>query len=197
MLLERGDHPAQHHPALLFGRLLDFHHLEAPRERCVLFEELLVLGPRRGGDRTQFAAGERRLQQIGRIVLPRLASRPDHGVGLVDEQMIGVGEAFTSSISPLSRFSNSPFTPAPACSSARSSVRTRRVAQRRRHVALGYSQREAFHHRGLSYARLSGQDRVVLPPPGEDIDDLPDLEIAGQNRVDLAGAGVCRQVHVN
>ena len=37
--------------------------------------------------------------------------------------MIGFGEAFTSSMTPRSRFSNSPFTPAPACSSPRSSVR--------------------------------------------------------------------------
>jgi hypothetical protein len=38
-------------------------------------------------------------------------------------RMMGVGEFFTSSMSPLRRFSNSPFTPAPACSSARSSER--------------------------------------------------------------------------
>ena len=38
--------------------------------------------------------------------------------------MIGVGDERTSSIRPLRRFSNSPFTPAPACSSARSSVRS-------------------------------------------------------------------------
>ena len=34
---------------------------------------------------------------------------------------IGVGEAFTASITPFRRFSNSPFTPAPACSRPRSS----------------------------------------------------------------------------
>ena len=39
-------------------------------------------------------------------------------------KIIGVGEDFTSSMRPLRRFSNSPFMPAPACSSARSSVRT-------------------------------------------------------------------------
>ncbi len=38
--------------------------------------------------------------------------------------MMGFGDAFTSSITPRSRFSNSPFTPAPACSSPRSSVRS-------------------------------------------------------------------------
>ena len=35
--------------------------------------------------------------------------------------MIGVGEDFTASMTPLRRFSNSPFTPAPACSRPMSS----------------------------------------------------------------------------
>jgi hypothetical protein len=39
-------------------------------------------------------------------------------------RMIGVGEFFTSAMSPFRRFSNSPFTPAPACSIARSSERS-------------------------------------------------------------------------
>ena len=38
-------------------------------------------------------------------------------------RMIGLGLALVSSITDFSRFSNSPFTPAPACSSPRSSVR--------------------------------------------------------------------------
>jgi hypothetical protein len=38
--------------------------------------------------------------------------------------MIGVGDDFTSSITDLSRFSNSPLMPAPACSKPRSKVRT-------------------------------------------------------------------------
>ena len=38
--------------------------------------------------------------------------------------MIGLGEDLTSSITDLRRFSNSPFTPAPACNSPKSSVRS-------------------------------------------------------------------------
>ena len=40
------------------------------------------------------------------------------------KMMIGIGEDLTSSMTCLSRFSNSPLMPAPACSSPRSSVRT-------------------------------------------------------------------------
>ena len=39
-------------------------------------------------------------------------------------RMMGIGEFFTSAINAFRRFSNSPFTPAPACSSARSRDRT-------------------------------------------------------------------------
>ena len=88
-------------------------------------------------------------------------------------RMIGVGDDFTSSISPFSRFSNSPFTPAPACSSARSSVRTVTFFSTRRHVALRDAQREAFHHRRLADARFarrgsdcSGGGASEYRPPG-------------------------------
>ena len=43
--------------------------LEAPRQRRVLLEVLLVLGPGRGRDRAQLAARQRRLEQVGRVAL--------------------------------------------------------------------------------------------------------------------------------
>ena len=60
------------------------------------------------------------------------------------------------------------------------------VPQRRRHVALGDAQREAFDDGGLADARLAGQDRVVLPPPHQDVDELTDLEVAAGDRIDVA-----------
>ena len=97
-------------------------------------------------------------------------------------RMIGVGDDLTSSISPFSRFSNSPLMPAPACSSARSSVRTVTFRRRRRHVALRDAQRESFDHGGLADARFAGQNRIVLPAPRQDVDHLANLEIAPQHR---------------
>ena len=102
------------------------------------------------------------------------------------KRMIGVGEAFTSSINPLSRFSNSPFTPAPACSSARSSVRTCTFLSGGGTSPWRHAQREAFHHGRLSHARFTGEDRIVLPAPGENVDHLANLRIAAQHRIDLA-----------
>ena len=45
---------------------------------------------------------------------------------------------------------------------------------------------EAFDHRGLADAGLAGEDRVVLPPAHQDVDDLADLLVAADDRVDLA-----------
>ena len=98
-----------------------------------------------------------------------------------------MGEDFTSSIRPFSRFSNSPLTPAPACSSARSRVRKVTFLSSGGTSPLRDAEREAFHHRGLADARLAYQNRIVLAAAGEDVDHLADLEVARQHRIDLAG----------
>jgi len=59
----------------------------------------------------------------------------------------------------------------------------RRGAQRRRHVAGGDAQGEALDDGGLADAGLAGEDRVVLPAAGEDVDDLADLRVAAEHRV--------------
>ena len=105
------------------------------------------------------------------------------------KRMIGLALARVSSITCFRRFSNSPFTPAPACSSPRSSVRTDDVLQRLGHVTGRDLEGKAFDHRGFADARLAGEDRIVLPPPRQDIDHLADLAIAAEHRIDLAGFG--------
>ena len=61
------------------------------------------------------------------------------------------------------------------------------AAQRRRHVARGDALREALDHRGLADAGLAGEDRIVLPPPHQHVDDLADFLVAAEDRVHLAG----------
>ena len=88
-------------------------------------------------------------------------------------RMMGVGEDLTSSISPFRRFSNSPLTPAPAWSSARSSPRT---------------------FCRLPDPRLPHQDRVVLAAPGQDVHHLADLGVTAQDRVELPLLGPLREI---
>ena len=61
----------------------------------------------------------------------------------------------------------------------------RDVLQRRRHVAAREPQRKAFDDGGLADAGFTGENRIVLPPAHEDVDDLPDLLVAAGDRIDL------------
>ena len=109
-------------------------------------------------------------------------------------RMIGVGEAFTSSMTERRRFSNSPLTPAPACSKPRSSVRSCTFFKRVGHVAGGDPQCKTFDHGRLADARFAGQDRVVLAAARENIDDLAHFGVAAQHRIDLFLAGQLGQI---
>jgi hypothetical protein len=62
------------------------------------------------------------------------------------------------------------------------------------HVLVRDAQRQPFDDGGLADARLAGQDRVVLAPPHQDIDRLPDFHVASDHRVDLALSGTGGQV---
>lgn len=103
-------------------------------------------------------------------------------------RMIGCGEALTSAMTAFKRFSNSPFTPAPACSSPRSSERSDTFCSGGGTSPDAMRSRETFDNRRFSDARLAGQDRVVLPASRENVHDLPNLEIAAEHRVDLSGS---------
>ena len=86
VLFERGGDPAQHQQRLRLGRLEHLHDLEPAREGRILLDVFLVFGPRRGRDRPERAARQRRLQEIGRIAGAGGAAGADQGVGLVDEE---------------------------------------------------------------------------------------------------------------
>ena len=75
VLLQHRHEAAEHADRLLLVRLVDLDLLEAALERGVGLEVLLVLGEGGGRDGAQFAAGERRLEQVGRVVLPGLRRR--------------------------------------------------------------------------------------------------------------------------
>ena len=77
---------AQDLDGLVDGRLLDAHLLEAPLERGVALEVLAVLVERRRADRLQLAAGERRLEDRGRVDRALGGAGADEVVELVDEQ---------------------------------------------------------------------------------------------------------------
>ena len=86
VFLERRCNAAQHGAGNLFRRLFNLDNLKPSGQRRILLEILLVLRPGGCGDGSQFSAGKRRLQQIGRVVLSRLSARANHGVRFIDEK---------------------------------------------------------------------------------------------------------------
>ena len=102
-------------------------------------------------------------------------------------RMIGFGDACTSSITCCRRFSNSPFMLAPACSSAdveRAAACTFLSGGGTSPAAIRSG--EAFDDGRFADAGFAGEDRIVLPAAHEDVDDLANLLIAADDRIDLA-----------
>ena len=81
-----GFQPPQHQAGGVVVRLVHLHHLETPLQCRVALKILLVFAPGGGRDGPQFAAGERRFQQVGRIRAARLVACADNGMRFVDEQ---------------------------------------------------------------------------------------------------------------
>ena len=77
---------AQDRDRVLHRRLGDEHRLEAPRQRRILLDMLAVFVERGRADAMQFAARQRRLQQVRRIHRAVGLAGADQRVHLVDEQ---------------------------------------------------------------------------------------------------------------
>lgn len=184
--LHQRHHAAQHRRSQGLPGLVDLHHLEAAGQGGVLLEILFVLGPGGRGDGAQLAPGEGRLEQVGGIVLARLAAGADQGVGFVDEQddrpraLADLVDDVLEAVLELALH-------------ARAGLQQAEVehlefdlGQRLRDVTGGDAQGQAFDHGGLADPGLAGEDGIVLAPPQQDVDELADLAVAADHRVELA-----------
>src|SRR5579863_1604811 len=194
VLFERADDAAHHHHALRFGWLLDLDHLEASRQGRVLLKVFLVLRPGGGGDGPQFAARQRRLQQVRRIVLTRLATGADHGVGLINKQDDRDGRRLDFLDQAFQTVLELAFDARAGLEQRQVERSYRDVAQRRRNIAVGDAQCEPFDDRRLADARLTGENGIVLATPHQDVDHLADFEVAPEHGIDFALLGVLREI---
>ena len=179
---------AQDRDRLLDRGLVDEDRLEAPLERGVLLDVLAVLVERRRADRVELAAGEHRLEQVGRVHRALGRAGADDRVELVDEQddpALGVLDLLEHGLEALLEL-------AAELRAGDERAEVERddplVLERLGHVAAHDPLGEALGDRGLADARLADQHRVVLRPAAEHLDDPPDLLVAADDRVELAGA---------
>ena len=180
---------AQDGDRVLHRRLADVDRLEAPLERRVLLDVLLVLVERGGADGAQLAAGEHRLEQVGRVDGALGGAGTHDRVQLVHEQddlAVGLLDLLEDGLQALLEL-------AAVLGARQDGADVERdhaaVAQRLGDVAGDDPLGEALDDRGLADARLADQDGIVLGAAGEDLDHAADLVVAPDHGVELAVLG--------
>ncbi len=194
MLLEARLEALEDLDGLLHGGLVDVHLLEAPRQRRILLEDAAVLGERGGADALHRAVGQRRLEQVARVQrTARRGARADQRVDLVDEQhgarlLLELLEHALEALLEVAAVLGA--------RQQRAHVQRvdDRVGQHVGHVVLRDAPGQALGDGRLADARLAHQQRVVLAPAAQDLDDALHLVLAADQRIDLAVAGHLVQV---
>ena len=173
--------------------LLDAHLLEAALERRVALEVLAVLVERRRADRLQLAAREGRLEDRRCVDRALGGACADEVVELVDEQddVAALGDLLHHLLQALLELT--------AVLRARDERREVErvdllVLQQLGHLVGGDPRGEALDDGGLADARLADQHGIVLLAAREDLHHALDLELAADDRVELALGRLLRQV---
>ena len=167
--------------------------LEAALERAVLFDGLAELGRRGRADALDFAARQRRLQDIGGVERTFGRTGAHQGVQLVDEDdgVLILHQLLHDGLQAL-------FELAAILGAGHDQGKIQRqdalVGQERRHVALGDALGQAFHDGGLAHARLADQHRVVLGAAAQDLDHALQFVIAADQRIERVVHGGLGQV---
>ena len=188
MLLVPVLQPAQNRDRVLDARFVDIDRLEAPGERRVLLDVLLVFVERRRPDAMQLAARQRRLEQVRGVHGAVGLAGADQRVHLVDEQddaAVRRRHLLQHGFEPLLEL-------AAIFRAGDQGAHVEReqllVVQAFRHVAVDDALGKTFDDRGLADAGLADQHRIVLGAARKHLDGAADLLVAADHRVDLAVA---------
>ena len=179
---------AQDRDRILDRRLGHEHRLEAAGQRCVFLDMLAIFIERGGADAMQFAARQRRLEQVRRIHRAIGLAGADERVHFVDEQDDAARRPLDFGqhrLQPLFEFA-AVF----GAGDERAHVERHEllVLEAFRHVAIDDAQRQTFGDGRLADARLADQHRIVLGAPRQHLDGAADFLVAADDRVELAAA---------
>ena len=145
-------------------------------------------------DATQIARRQNRLQQVRRIHdAAGRGTGTDDRVDFVDEQdrvrlLLQVGEQHLEAFFEVAAVFGS--------GQQRAEIERvdRAVGNDVRHLFVDNALGETFGNRGFAHARLADQQRIVLAPTAEDLDDALDFGLTSDQRIDAALARVLIQV---
>ena len=175
--------------------LIDHHHLEPALQGLVGLEVLLVFVQGGGADGAELAPRQGRLQDVGRVHRAGGTSRAHEGMDLVDEQ-----DDFTGGVHDLLDDAFQTLFELTLIFRARDKgAHVQGIdllgLQVLRHVAGDDVLGDTLRNGGLAHARFTHQDRVVLGPPGEDLEHPPDFVVPADDRVELPGGSPLVEVH--
>src|SRR6516162_7765651 len=194
MLFQNRSQTSDHQDRFTLTWLFHLDHLKSPGQRGILFKILLIFGP--GGSRNspQGATGKSGFEEISSVPLSGGTSRANQGVSFVDKK----DNRFWRSLNLIDDLTQ-PILELPfhTCSRLQQSqVKSAQTDffQSRRHISSRDSDRKTFHDRRLADARFPGEDRIVLPAPHQDVNDLPNLSVASQDRIDLSFPSLLSEV---
>ena len=194
MLFVVGLQPAQDLDRVLDRRLVDVDLLEPADERPVLLEIVPVFLVGGRADAAQLAAGERRLQQVRRVHgTARCGAGADDRMDLVDEQHRALG------LLELGHHGLEPFleVAAIACAGeqcAHIEREDRGIGQDLGHITFDDTPGQALGDGRLADPGITHIKRVVLGPPGENLDRALNLGLAPDQRVDVTILGLLVEV---
>ena len=168
--------------------------LKPALEGGVFFDVLAVLVERGGADHAQLASGQHRLDHVAGVHGPFGRTRSHDGVELVDEGddlALGVGDLLQYG---LQAFLELAPVLGPGHHRAHVEADDPLALEPFRNVTLDDALGQSLDDGRLADAGLTDQDRVVLGPTRQDLDDPADLFVASDDRVHLPLAGQGGQV---
>ena len=194
VLFQRGNHATQHGNGLGAVGFFNLHELKATLEGWIVFKRFLVFIEGGRSHRAQFSARQGGFEQVGRVARAGSATGADERVGFVDEKDDGSGRALHFLNNRFEAVFEFTLHAGPGLQQAQIERTQADLLKRVGYIARGDAQGESFHHCCFAHTGFAGEDWVILPATGEDVDHLTDFKIAANDRVDLAFAGAGGQV---
>ena len=178
---------------ILFVRRRHFDGLEAALQRAILFDRFAVFSGRGRADALNLATRESRLQNVGRVERALGRTGAHQRVQLVDEDdaVLRLHQLLHDGLEPLLELAA---ILCPGDDQGKIESQDALVRQERRDLAIGDALRQAFHNRGLAYAGLANQHRVVLGPAAKDLNRPVDFLVATDQRIELIIHGRLREI---
>ena len=185
---------AQDGNGVLHRRLVDGDRLETAFQRRILLNILPVFVQRGGADAVQLAPRQHRLEQVACVHGAVRLARAHDGVQLINEKN---DLAFA-----LFHFIEDGFQPflklaAVLCAChQRTHVQTENgaILEVFRHIPPHNALGKTLGNGGLANARLTDEDGVVFALAGQDADDIADLAVTANDRIQLVGPGHLHQI---